>query len=137
MGSFTLDMKEFDRRFDELNKTTIPGAGRRGAFKAASQLLLDADNIEPKTPLKEGMLKGSKTIEIEAQEDGGAEIRAGYNIEYASYVHEMIPLESFGEKQITWTEPGSGPKYLESKLTLYADKYLEIMAASIREEGGG
>lgn len=134
MGSFTLDLAQFDARFDEINRNAVPGAARRGAFKAASQLLLDADNIEPKTPLKEGMLKGSKTIEIEAQEDGGAEIRAGYNIMYASFLHEMVTDDPTPKH---WTEPGSGPKYLESKLTLYADKYLEIMAASIQEEGGG
>lgn len=137
MGSFTMNLTDFDREFDRINNTTVPGAGRRGAFKAASQLLLDADNIEPKTPKKEGMLKGEKLIEIEIQPDGGAEIRAGFNKEYASYVHEMIPLEAYGEKAINWTEPGSGPKYLESKLTMFQDKYLEIMAASIREEGGG
>lgn len=134
MPAFTMNLTDFDREFDRINNTTVPGAARRGAFKAASQLLNDSDNIEPKTPLKEGMLKGSKTIEIESKEDGGAEIRAGFNIMYASFLHEMVTDDPTPKH---WTEPGSGPKYLESKLTLYADKYLEIMAASIREEGGG
>lgn len=134
MPAFTMNLTDFDREFDRINNTTVPGAARRGAFKAASQLLLDADNIEPKTPKKEGMLKGEKLIEIEIQPDGGAEIRAGFNKEYASYLHEMVTEDATPK---TWTEPGSGPKFLESKLTMFQDKYLEIMAASIREEGGG
>jgi hypothetical protein len=134
MGSFTLDLTKFDQEFDRINKTAVPGAARRGAFKAASELLLDADNIEPKVPLKEGHLKGEKVIEIEVQPDGGAEIRAGYNKEYASYLHEMVTDDPTPK---TWTEPGSGPKFLEDKLTRFNEKYLEIMAAEIREEGGG
>lgn len=137
MGGFTLYLADFDAKFAEIVKHKIPEAGRQGAFKVAAQLLLDADEVEPKTPLKEGHLKGSKKIDVEDTADGGFDISAGFNIDYASYVHEMVPLEAYGEKQINWTEPGSGPKYLESKIYMFKDKYLEIIAASIREAGGG
>jgi hypothetical protein len=65
----------------------------------------------------------------------GEEIICGFNIEYASYVHEMVRLEAYGEKGINWTEPESGAKFLESKLTMFGNKYLKLIAAVVSAGG--
>jgi hypothetical protein len=117
---FYLDLSQFKRRFEKLTNNDIPEAMRQGFFKAAATLLNDADNVEPKTPKKKGDLKGSKKIAVEANE-----IIAGFNIIYAAYLHEE------GKPDWNWSEPGSGPKYLESKLWMFGDKYIRIATEAL------
>lgn len=124
-GSIFENLDKVLNSIKDIAENVIPEQTRKGMFQAASELLNDADRVEPKTPKKEGHLRGSKHIEISP-----TEIYVGFNISYASYVHEMVPLESYGEKSITWSEPGSGAKYLESKMTMFLEKYLQIIAAS-------
>jgi hypothetical protein len=126
-----MDMKDFNAKFRTLAQNTIPALARKGMFIAASEMLHDADTKIPKTPKDKGDLKGSKLIKIGVEDMSNIIIEAGFNIEYASYVHELVRLEAYGEKGINWSEPGSGAKYLESKLTMYGRKYLSLLNDAI------
>ena len=58
----------------------------------------------------------------------------GWNTPYAAYTHEGIRKDRT-HKIKHWTEPSSGPKYLESKMIRNKDRYTEIIANAIREGG--
>jgi hypothetical protein len=128
MSGYYLDAREFIEGVKRFNEKVLPPVMRKGLFAAAAELLQDADRVEPKTPVKEGHLKGSKKIEISVDLAGNISVLAGFNIEYASYVHEMVMRHK-------WTEPGSGPKFLESKLFMFPGKYIGICAEAIRRGG--
>lgn len=130
MSNFSLDLSSFLQEFPKVCYEKIPSATQKGLFNAASELKLDSDHVEPKTPVKEGHLKGSWEAHVEFL--GGKTMEwtlvVGFNIKYASYVHEMA-------KKHAWTEPGSGPKFLESKLYMFKDKYLTIVAETVKRGG--
>jgi len=129
MSGIFLDTRPFLKEFQKITMQTIPDLARKGLFNAAAELLNDSDRVEPKTPLKEGHLKGSKKIEISVGM-GETVILAGFNIDYASYVHEMV-------KKHAWTEPGSGPKFLESKLLMFKNKYIAIAGETVARGAAG
>jgi|WetSurSiteA1Bulk_404760.scaffolds.fasta_scaffold00047_43 hypothetical protein len=134
MSGFFLDWSEIQKSMEKMTENVIPAVTRKGLFAVGAELLRDADRIEPKTPKKEGHLKGSKKIEV-AIDQGKISLLAGFNISYASFVHEMVPREEYGEKQISWTEPGSGPKYLQAKLVMFKKKYFAMLGEAIRRGG--
>lgn len=121
-----MDLSAFKRDFEDVCYERLPRLTEQGLFKAASELKLDADHVQPKTPVKEGTLKGSWMTQVEFLGKEAWSLLAGFNSGYAAYVHEMV-------KKHPWTEPLSGPKFLESKLYMFKDKYLGIVAKVIRE----
>ncbi len=125
----TIDMKDFDRGFKKLVESAAPDDIRNGLFKAGNELLRDAIYERPYAPFDEGHLRGSARTEPPKETGGGSEMTVGFNIEYAARWHELSPEE---DKRINWTLPGSGRKYLESKMTRYAKKYLEIIGEFLR-----
>lgn len=55
----------------------------------------------------------------------------GFNTPYAAYTHEGIRLDGT-HKIVNWTEPGSGPKFLQSKMaSKKRDAIMEIIANEI------
>lgn len=56
----------------------------------------------------------------------GISIVFGFNTEYAARLHEA-------PSNWNWTEPGSGPKYLQSKLEKNMKKYMKKIADEIKE----
>lgn len=122
-----LDMRDFNEKFRKMTEVTTPEAMRKGIFAAVSDIKLDADEVAPRTPVKEGHLKGSWMSEITYKSANEFSVLCGFNIEYAIFVHEMV-------KRHDWTEPGSGPKFLESKLFMFGNKYLEIIARVAESE---
>jgi hypothetical protein len=130
VADFKLFTGDFKLAFDQL-VGKAPEDFKRGLFNAAAELLRDANNVEPKTPKKEGTLKGSWEIEASYTSPDVWELVCGFNEVYASYLHEMADLPMV---MAHWTEPGSGPKYLESKLTMFGSKYIDIAVKSMRGE---
>jgi len=126
-ANFTMNTEDFRREFGRIIHI-LPEDLKKGLFKAGAELIDDANRVEPKTPKKEGTLKGSWQIQAEAKGGENYEIWAGFNEEYASRVHEMV------DPGVHWSEPGSGAKYLESKLTMFGKKYLDIATRSMRGE---
>lgn len=125
----TVDFKDFEKQFKRIVEGAIPSEAAKGLFKAGNELIIDAKEKVPKAPWDEGHLRASKKVipgEIKRNE---IILTCGFNIVYAARWHELTPSE---DKRINWTLPGSGAKYLESKMTAYKDKYMFIVAEHIK-----
>ena len=128
---FSMDWKDFDKKFPAVVKKAVPELSAKGLRLGLQELKLDADNVPPRTPHKEGHLRGSgKVHNIKAigQEISGELTFGGveYDVLYAARLHEA----ELGT--INWSEPDVGPKYLESKLIRFMKKYMAIVAAVIK-----
>lgn len=152
-GSFEFDMTEFDKRFTKAALKTVPEALEDAMFAVLSEVKHDADTVQPKTPLLEGNLRGDYTFVLEgitksriastgkkggagpqpAERYGAKSIIAKiiFRMPYAAKLHEAVG------KKIAWSEPGSGPKYLESKLSMFRRKYWGMIAEVAKAAMGG
>ena len=92
------------------------------AVMVGHQLHLDAVFETPRPPMDRSVLKGSGKVER-----AGAGARVSFNTSYALRLHETSEKDAAGwpSKKI---DPGSGPKYLESKTIMFADKYNRLAA---------
>lgn len=149
MATVTFDDAQWTRKLAELGDE----AGRAGVEavgKAALQLLNDAVMQEPTVPIDEGTLRASGSVHVNGdleatspygeggtpnegvdetssnygEHRGVLRSTVGFNTPYAAVLHE-------GEG-LNFTEPGSGAKYLSSKVDSNADDYRKIMAAVIK-----
>jgi len=127
---FTLDFTDFEKQFKVIVEKAIPQEAGRGLFKATNELLNDAITKLPYAPFDEGHLRGSARTDKANFEHGSISVTGGFNISYAGRWHELSLAEDI---RINWTLPGSGRKYLEIKMTMYKDKYMEITAEHIKK----
>lgn len=121
------DTRDFEDRFFKYALRTVPKLVEEGLRIAGEELKDDADNIAPKTPKKEGILKSSGKVSAVKLDIGGTSVEVVYDMPYATRVHE-------GEEDWKWSEPQSGPKYLESKMIKFKDKYISMIAENIRSK---
>ena len=133
MADFRLFTGDFRQALDRL-VGKLPEDFKGGLFRAAAELHHDSNTVEPKTPKLEGHLRGSWQIEASYTSPDEWELVCGFNIEYASYVHEMLQGNEQWGMVVHWSEPGSGPKFLESKLSMFSRKYMDIAVGSMRGE---
>ena len=124
---FTIDFKDFDKNFERIVKSAIPGAGARGLKKGAAFLLRDAILETPTVPKKLGNLRRTQQVNEPEIKHGDVSVEAGFAADYAAKMHEAPSSFNF-------TEPGSGPKYLEKKLINNKEKYMKITADQILNE---
>ena len=131
-SDFTLDFSEFDRKFKKVTEDMLEAA-EKGLFDAMNALLIDACEEPPQAPFKKGDLWGSKADTVETGIEGDHIFAiGGFNIKYAARWHEAEP------GTIKWTKTGAkqpGPKYLESKMVKFKDKYMWITARVIEKAG--
>lgn len=130
---FTLDFSDFNKKFADIVQRAAPESTKIGVREALQELKLDTDNIPPRTPHKEGHLRGSgKVHEVKIM---GKEIfgdltfggtGVGFDVPYARRWHEAEP------GTVVWSETGVGPKFLESKMVRFKNKYMKIIAEVIR-----
>jgi len=137
-----LDTRDFDVKFNHVTGKRIPSAAERGLFQTGALIIRDAILEEPKVPKSRGVTKGgrrgqgpghlrrSQKIEKPKIEHGEISVEVGFDTEYAAAVHEM-------PKTTQWSTPGTGPKYLESKLIRNKEKYAANVADNIKRESGG
>jgi len=123
---FSVDFSDFDKKFMKIVTTAIPSAGARGLKKSAAHLLRDAILERPTAPKKTGNLRRTQKVE-EPVLRPDISVEAGFTADYSAAVHEMPSSNNF-------TEPDSGPKYLESKLIRNKEKYMKIAADEILGE---
>jgi len=131
---FMMDFSDFEAKFSKAVKETTPELVGEGLRKAGDQLVHDANEIPPKTPFRHGALSGSGKVEkpevvgdtasVEISFGKGA---TGEDAPYAARWHEVEP------GTVTWSKPGSGPKYLESKMVKFKEKYMAIVAEVIKK----
>jgi len=126
--SMTIDFKDFEKGFAKIIEKASSEEAGKGLFKAGNELLQDAIKVEPIAPFDEGTLRGSARTNKADIKKGEITVETGFNIEYAARWHELTPEE---DSKISWTTPGSGRKYLESKMVKFKDKYMKIVTKSI------
>ena len=124
---FSLDFRNFNKKFTNIVQRAAPKSVEIGLREAGQELKLDADNVPPRTPKKEGFLRGSGKVSEVKVMGKSAEITVSYDKPYARRWHEVEP------GTIKWSEPDVGPKYLESKMVRFKNKYMDIIAAVIRK----
>ncbi|OGD09404.1 MAG: hypothetical protein A2Y86_05320 [Candidatus Aminicenantes bacterium RBG_13_62_12] len=132
---FSLDLSKFIAEFDRL-RGDMKANAKEGLFYAAAEMLHDSNTVEPKTPKLSGDLRGSWHAEGVSQGEDDFTVECGFNIEYAAAVHEMLQGNEQWGMVVQWSEPGSGPKYLESKLAMFGKKYLKIALSFIQDTAG-
>ncbi|MBE3124844.1 MAG: hypothetical protein IMZ57_04210 [Acidobacteria bacterium] len=132
--SMTIDFSDFEKGLTKLVKQSEPKATAEGLFQAGSRLIIDAKEMKPYVPWKEGTLSGSGRTDPANVTRDGAEVTVGFNKEYAARWHELSPEE---DAKINWTLPFSGRKYLESKMAMFKDKYMKIVATYLAKVLGG
>ena len=128
--SFNAGMKRYQKGCTEVY---VP----EGVRKACQELILDANNKPPRTPFKLGALRGSGKVDdvlkqgeiVVGQVSFGAGA-SGQDAPYAARWHEAEP------GTIKFTAPGAGPKYLESKMNKFREKYMKIIAEVIKRRTG-
>lgn len=123
--AMTVDFSDFEKRFRALVEDAVPEEAAKGLFIAGNELLHDAIYEKPYAPFDEGHLRGSARVTKAEVSRNGISTQAGFNIVYAARWHELSPAE---DSRISWTLPGSGRKYLESKMVRNMRKYMEIVA---------
>lgn len=124
-----MDFSKFKEAFRKITEKTIPKEAGKGLFKAGNELLSDAIKKSPKAPFDEGHLRASARVDKAEVKRREISVDAGFNIEYAARWHE-IPKGA--EKNINWSLPGSGRKYLETKMYQFKDKYMYIAALHVK-----
>lgn len=125
-GAFTVDFTDFNKKFRDIVGRAIPELADEGFFKAGNELLRLAIEEEPKAPHDTGRLVSAKEVIVIK---GGGGCVAGFNVEYACKLHEM-PAASY--HPANWKLPGSGPKFLETKVIKYRQDLIKVVADTIR-----
>lgn len=104
----------------------------KGLGDAVAYLRYDMDMTEPLIPVDTGALRASWFSEPENTETTLG-VRAGFGggkVNYAIFVHEMTD-EAY-KKQIQWSRPGSGAKFLEKALQRNEKKIVEIIIQNVK-----
>jgi len=121
-----MDFTGFDKKSKRIIERAIPEAAAKGLREAGQEWKLDADNVPPRTPHKEGHLRGSGKVSKAEAKGQEISVEVSYDKPYAARWHEAEA------GTVTWSEPGVGPKYLESKAVRFMKKYMAIVAEVIR-----
>ena len=129
---FFIDPDDFLKDFDKITENIIPELAGKGLVVAANEMIHDSITLPPQAPFKKGDLRGSGTVEKAKKARKDISIKAGFNINYAARQHEAEPGE------FNYTRTGAknpGPKFLESKMVSKKDKYMHIVAETIKAGG--
>lgn len=117
-----MDSTDFDKGFKRIVEKTIPETLAEGLYRVVAPLLLRyAIKEVPTVPKKTGHLRRSQKALKPLLERGEITLVVGFNTEYAARLHEALD-------NWDWSEPGSGPKYLETKLINHSKEFLEKLA---------
>jgi len=146
MKNLYFDTTDFDTKFRKIIRETYPELVLKGMARAMFNLMRDCVMQAPTVPIREGWLRGSASIFVQNKLVGVSSygkpgfattnlaeaITAGkyvgtiiFNTPYAAHVHEGIGIRH-------WTEPSSGPKYLEAKLMGNGRSYMQEIADTIK-----
>lgn len=131
---FYLDSSDFDKKFERLVKDAIPGDANKGLDAAMNEVLRDSIELPPQAPKDIGDLWGSVagTVKVIVKY-GLLFVIGGFNIKYARRHHEAEP--GTFEYTVTKGARQPGPKFMQSKMALYRNKYMGIVADFIKRQG--
>lgn len=130
---YYLDFSKFKARLKRLAEVEFPEYIEKGLYNAMNELLSDSITKPPQAPKDIGDLWGSKIVENPKKTRNDINIKGGFNIKYAKRHHEVPP----GTYKYTRTKGAAqpGPKFMQSKMAQYKDKYMGIVADTIRRKG--
>jgi len=132
--TYTLDFKDFDKKFLTFAVSSAPQAAENGLFAAISELKNDADTVSPKTPHLEGALRGIFDLSHKQERDAII-AQLVFMMPYAARWHEAEnDIDPVTGSKVHWSESGVGPKYVESKLVRFMRKYIGITTDFIKAE---
>lgn len=95
--------------------------------KSMEQLL--TEKIIPATPIADGFLRKSLfTVHMTRQDPTFKWVSNGNKAPYNLRVHEMLG-------QVNWSEPNTGPKYLENPVKSFAGEYMRRVQRGMRSNG--
>ena len=124
--------RKWQARMDKLARS-YPTATTQAAAEVAKQVLNDAifGNVAGthSTPTLTGNLRSSATYEVFPLAGGGVRIVVGFNTPYAAAMHEA-------PEDLNWTEPGSGPKFLEGPLLRNRAEYIRVWGEKVHRKLG-
>jgi len=129
-SGMSIDAIDFEKRFAHITKNAIPSLGGKGLFDAANEMLMDSIKLPPQAPKDKGDLWGSRIAEKAKEDPTDISVTAGFNIDYARRMHEVKE----GKLNYTTNKGASspGPKFLETKMNWFRNKYMAIVAAVIK-----
>lgn len=145
IDTLTAGIKQFD--------LALRAAAKEGLAQAGMRLLADCSMEMPKTPHKEGTLRGSGSVHVNgvfaysSDDDSGPDGKptpnkdaipysinpnlmigtVAFNTPYAAWLHEGVDL--------TFHEAGTGAKYLEKKLVGNSQRYMDIVGNAMAKRG--
>ncbi len=125
-----IDFKEFDKLFYDLTQVKMIRSAKVGEFEAANEVLRDSIAISLQAPKRTGALWGSRKVEAVKEDNKDISTKFGFNISYAMKQHEAEP----GTYKYTKTKGAKdpGPKFMQSKMAQFKEKYMGIVAEVIR-----
>ena len=124
-GAISFNAASFLGGFKRFCNVKMPMAVEKAQFQTGWMVIRYANTKKPYTPTDKKDLRGSGRVEVVPAR---LEVIVGFNKEYAAKWHEISPAK---EAKINWTLPGSGRKYLESKLIMYKNDFMKFMAEII------
>jgi hypothetical protein len=135
---FTFDTKDFEKKFFTFAQRTIPEAVRAGVFAAMTKLEQDALEVSPTVPkgpmgkpaYTPGQLRKQTIIEVKS-DDNTTTGKLVYKMPYAARRHEEERGPVSG-KPVKFSEPGSGPKFISTKLVRFMKDYVGIITETIK-----
>lgn len=133
-SGLNFDFVDFNLGFFNAAENLIPGITEKAVKAGLDAILIDANDIPPTVPHLTGHLKGTGTAHdvevtpelITGKVSFGSAAGGQGGAPYAVRWHEVEP------GTVYWSEPTAGPKYLESKLVRFKDKYTTIIFMYIK-----
>lgn len=126
-GCISFNATSFIRGFKKQCKVTVPNVARKALFQTGWMIIRYANTKKPYTPTDKKDLRSSGRVEVDPRK---LELIVGFNKEYAAKWHEISPAKA---AKTAWTLPGSGRKYLSSKLSMYKNDFMKFMAQFINK----
>lgn len=126
-SGLSFNFTDFNKGFKKIVMDTIPELAEKGLFIAGSRLIKDAIMQEPRAPHLTGHLWRSQLILLIKDDRQIIGVQVGFNVPYAARLHEA-------PSNWDWSMKGAGPKFLESKLAVNKDTYMELAANFIRSK---
>jgi hypothetical protein len=126
---FALNGRDFIKGLARFNKK-IDQRTKKVLWEAGWLVVHDENKDIVKTPFKKGDLAGSAQVIVDKNT-----VTIGYNREYAAWQHEAPWMDTVNAKSpptpSNYTTPGTGPKFLESKLINNKKDYYEFIANNL------
>ena len=126
-GCISYNATDFIRGFKKFTSKTVPDVAEKGLFQTGWMIIRYAIHKKPYVPTDKKDLRASGRVEPHPIK---LEVIVGFNKEYAAKWHEIGPKKA---AKVKWTLPGSGRKYLSSKLSMYRNDFIKFLAEFIKK----